>query len=37
MPRTPDVYIIESLHPTDEANGHLEGSFLAQLLRMHGK
>jgi hypothetical protein len=34
---TPNVYIIESLYPDDEGNGRLEGVFLAQMLRLHGK
>lgn len=37
MNTTPNVYIIESLYPNDEGNGRLEGVFLAQILRLHGK
>jgi hypothetical protein len=37
MKTTPNVYIIESLYPNDEGNGRLEGVFLAQILRLHGK
>ena len=37
MKTTPNVYIIESLYPGDEGNGRLEGVFLAQMLRLHGK
>ncbi|MGO4470123.1 hypothetical protein, partial [Pseudoduganella sp. RAF53_2] len=37
MATTPDVFIIESLHPTDEGNGHFEGVMLSHVLRLHGK
>jgi len=32
-----EVFIIESLHPENEGNGHFEGSIISQMLRLHGK
>lgn len=37
MKTTADVFIIESLDPDDEGNGRFEGSFVAHILRLHGK
>ncbi|MBY3117287.1 hypothetical protein [Rhizobium laguerreae] len=37
MSTIPDVFIIESLDPTDEGNGRFEGSIVSNMLRLHGK
>ncbi|WP_439890914.1 hypothetical protein ACS7SF_17420 [Ralstonia sp. 25C] len=37
MKTAADVFIIESLDPDDEGSGRFEGSFLAHILRLHGK
>lgn len=37
MNTVPEVYIIESLDPNDEGNGHFEGVILSRILDLHGK
>ncbi len=37
MTTSPDVFIIESLHPEDEGNGRFEGHIISHILRLHGK
>ena len=37
MSKEAEIFIIESLDPEDEGNGHFEGAIISRVLRMHGK
>jgi hypothetical protein len=37
MRKEAEIFIIESLDPEDEGNGHFEGAIISRVLAMHGK